>query len=47
VNVVDAKESLFKDYGGILEKFYGSFKADTIQKNHIFRVDGKYESLGI
>jgi hypothetical protein len=39
VNIVDAKEELFKDYGAMLDKFYSSFKPNTIQKNHIFKVD--------
>jgi hypothetical protein len=34
MNDVDVKESVFKDYGRILEFFYGSYN------NHIFRVNG-------
>jgi hypothetical protein len=39
VNIVDAKEELFKDYGSMLDKLYSSFKPTTIQKNHIFKVE--------
>jgi hypothetical protein len=39
VNIVDAKEDLFKDYGSMLDKFYSSFKPNTIQNNHIFKVE--------
>jgi hypothetical protein len=39
LNIVDAKEELFKDYGSMLDKFYSSFKPHTIQKNHIFKVE--------
>jgi hypothetical protein len=39
VNIVDAKEELFKEYGSMLDKFYSSFKPNRIQKNHIFKVD--------
>jgi hypothetical protein len=38
VNIVDAKEELFKDYGSMFDKFYSSFKPNTIQKNNIFKV---------
>jgi hypothetical protein len=39
VNIVDAKEELFKDYGSMHDKLYSSFKPNTIQKNHIFKVE--------
>jgi hypothetical protein len=39
VNIVDAKEEPLKDYGSMLDKFYSSFKPNTIQKNHIFKVE--------
>jgi hypothetical protein len=38
VNVVDTKDDVFKDYGAILDTFYGTFKPGTILKKHIFRV---------
>jgi hypothetical protein len=45
VNVVDTKEDVFKDYGAMLDTFYGTFKPGTIQKNHIFRVEDTDASL--
>jgi hypothetical protein len=30
VRIVDAQKAMFKDYGALLDKFYGSFKAGTI-----------------
>jgi hypothetical protein len=41
VNIVDAQESHFKDYGALLDKFYVNFKPNTIQKNHIFKVEDR------
>jgi hypothetical protein len=38
---------MFKDYGALLDKFYGSFKAGTIQKNHIFKLEHNDEKLNI
>jgi hypothetical protein len=38
---------MFKDYGAFLDKFYGSFKAGTIQKNHIFKVEHTDEKLNM
>jgi hypothetical protein len=38
---------MFKDYGALLNKFYGSFKAGTIQKNHIFKVEHTDEKLNM
>jgi hypothetical protein len=45
VNVVDTKEDVLKDYGAMMDKFYGTFKPRTIQKNHIFRVEDTDASL--
>jgi hypothetical protein len=39
VNTVDTKEELFKYYGSMLDKFYSSFKPNTIQNNHIFKFE--------
>jgi hypothetical protein len=47
VNVVNTKEECFKDYGALLNKFYGNFKAGTIQKNHIFWVEDTDASLSM
>jgi hypothetical protein len=47
VNIVDDQESYFKDYGALLEKLYVNFKPNTIQKNHIFKVERTDESLTI
>jgi hypothetical protein len=47
VRIVDAQEAMFKDYGALLDKFYGSFKAGTIQKNHIFKVEQTDEKLNM
>jgi hypothetical protein len=44
VNVVDTKEDVFKDYGTMLDTFYGTFKSGTI-KNHIFQVEVTDASL--
>jgi hypothetical protein len=45
VNIVDAQESHFKDYGALLDKFYVNFKPNTIQKKHIFKVESTDEAL--
>jgi hypothetical protein len=45
VGIVDAQEAMFKDYGALLEKVYGSFKAGTLQKNHIFKVEHTDEKM--
>jgi hypothetical protein len=45
VNIVGAQESHFKDYGALLDKFYVNFKPNTIQKNHIFKVESIDEAL--
>jgi hypothetical protein len=47
VRIVYAQEAMFKDYGALLDKFYVSFKAGTIQKNHIFKVEHINEKLNI
>jgi hypothetical protein len=47
VQIVDAQESMFNDYGALLDKSYGSFKARTIQKNHIFKVGHTNEKLNM
>jgi hypothetical protein len=47
VRIADAQEAMFKDYGALLDKFYGSFKAGTIQKNHIFKVEHTDEKLNM
>jgi hypothetical protein len=53
VNVVDTKEDVFKDYGAILDTFYGTFKPGTIKKTHIssgrhgcITVDAMFYSFG-
>jgi hypothetical protein len=45
MNVVDTREDVFKDYGAMLDNFYGTFKPGTIQKNQIFRVEDTDASL--
>jgi hypothetical protein len=45
VTIVDAQKSHFKDYGALLDKFYVNFKPNTIQKNHIFKVESTDEAL--
>jgi hypothetical protein len=45
VNIVDAKDSFFKDYQALLDTFYHNFVPATIQKNHIFRVEYTDETL--
>jgi hypothetical protein len=47
VLIVDAKESMFKDYGALLDKFYGSFKTNTIRMNHLFKVEDTDVSLSM
>jgi hypothetical protein len=47
VNIVDAQESHFKDYGALLDKFYVNFKQNTIQKNHIFKEESIDEALAM
>jgi hypothetical protein len=47
VIMVDATESMFKDYGTLLENFYVGFKAGKIQKNHIFRREDNDSTLSI
>jgi hypothetical protein len=47
VLIVDAKESMFKDYGALLEKFYGSFKTNTIRINHLLKVEDTDVSLSM
>jgi hypothetical protein len=47
VRIVDAQESMFNDYRSLLDKFYGSFKAGTIQNNHIFKVEHTDEKLNM
>jgi hypothetical protein len=47
VTMVDAIELMFKDYGALLDNFYVSFKAGTIQKNHISRVEDTYPTLSV
>jgi hypothetical protein len=39
VTIIDATEDLFLDYGKFLDEHYNSFKAGTINKNHIFQCD--------
>jgi hypothetical protein len=39
VRIIDAQESMCMDYGDILDTFYDKFKANTIQCNHIFKVE--------
>jgi hypothetical protein len=43
--MTDAQESMFKDYGAMLGRFYGNIKSTTIQKNHIFRVEDTDKTL--
>jgi hypothetical protein len=45
VNILYGKYSIFKDYGSLLDKFYGSFKVGGIQGNHLFKVEGIAKSL--
>jgi hypothetical protein len=47
VNIGDVKEELFKEYGSMLDKFYSSFKTDTIQRNHIFKVENTDATLSM
>jgi hypothetical protein len=47
VRIVDAQEAMFKDYGALLDKFDGFFKAGTIQNNHIFKVEHTDEKLNM
>jgi hypothetical protein len=47
VRMIDAQESMFKDYGAMLGSFYGNFKSATIQKNHIFRVEDTDKTLSM
>jgi hypothetical protein len=53
VNMVDTKEDVFKDYGAMLDIFYGTFKPGTIKKPHIMSgrhgcitVDAMFYSFG-
>jgi hypothetical protein len=39
VTIIDATEDFFLDYGKFLDEHYNSFKAGTINKNHIFQCD--------
>jgi hypothetical protein len=39
VQIVYAQDPMSKDYGALLEKFFGSFNAGTIKKNNIFKVE--------
>jgi hypothetical protein len=39
VTIIDAKEELFLDYGKFLDEHYNTFKAGTINKNHIIQCD--------
>jgi hypothetical protein len=45
--IVDANESMFKDYGALLDKFYGSLKTNTIRMNHLFKVKDTNWSLSM
>jgi hypothetical protein len=47
VLIVDTKESTFKDYGALLDKFYGSLKTNTIRMNHLFKVKDTDVSLSM
>jgi hypothetical protein len=47
VRMIDAQESMFKDYGAMLGCFNGNFKSATIQKNHIFRVEDTDKTLSM
>jgi hypothetical protein len=47
VIMIDAKESMLKDYGTILGRFYGNFKSETIHKNHIFRVEDTDKTMSM
>jgi hypothetical protein len=47
VRMIDAQESMFKDYGAMLGRFYGNFKSATIQKNHILRLEDTYKTLSM
>jgi hypothetical protein len=47
VRIVDDQEAMFKDFGALLNKFYGSIKAGTVQKNHIFKVEHTDEKLNM
>jgi hypothetical protein len=39
VCIIDAQESMFMDYGDMLDTFYDKFKGSTIQRNHIFKLE--------
>jgi hypothetical protein len=39
VTIIDATDDLLLDYGKFLDEHYNSFKAGTINKNHIFQCD--------
>jgi hypothetical protein len=47
VRILDAQESMFNDYGALLDKFQGSFKAGTFQNNHIFKVEHTDERMNM
>jgi hypothetical protein len=45
INVVNTEEDAFKEYGTILDKFYGSFKPGTIKKPHLS--SGRHECISV
>jgi hypothetical protein len=47
VLIVDAKESMFKDYGALLDTFYGNLNTNTIQMNHLFKFEDTDVSLSM
>jgi hypothetical protein len=45
INILDDKESMFKACGAFLDKFYLSFKTNTIQRKNLFKVEDTDYSL--
>ncbi len=39
ITFIESKSDYFFDYGNLLDKFYQSFQAGSIQKNHLFWVE--------
>jgi hypothetical protein len=39
VRIIDAQETIFMDYGSMIDTFYDKFKWNTIQRNHSFKVE--------
>jgi hypothetical protein len=47
MRMIDVQESIFKDYGAMLGRFYVNFKSATIKKNHIFRVEDTTKTVSM